>query len=183
MTWPKYIQNAFDSVPFNSTQESDYYGPYNVLLGYLFPPSEGYIVDPQHKEPNRKEEVDMTIVYLVEKCKHVVFFVEIKPSGHYNRLSDRALADAQIRQRYKKVFESAAPVLHGASALGTKLCFYEFDSQTRRVRPPSVPDDSDLIVDIAPQSRWAHDLFRDDGEIMLRSIASKVRDLSEKLQS
>jgi len=124
----------------------------------------------------------MAIVYLVERRRHAVFFVEIKPSGHYNRLSDRALADAQVRRRYKKVFESAASVLHGASELGTRICFYELDSRTLRIRPPSVPDDSDLLVDVAPQSGWAHDLLSESGEAELRSIASKVRDLSEELQ-
>ena len=138
-------------------------------------------MDPQHKEPNRKEEVDMTIVYLVEKSRRVVFFVEIKPAEHYNRTSDRALADAQMRQRYRKVFESAARVLHGASALGTRMCFYEFDAATRRIYPPSILDSSDVVVDVAPQSRWSLDMLTEGGETALRSVASEVHALAEEL--
>lgn len=175
MPWPQYILNCFSSVPDVPTQESDYYGPYDALLNYLFPPSEGFMINPQHKEPNRRDSVDMTVVYLVQRDRHVVFFLEIKVADDINHISTRARADEQVRQRYTDVFEAAAPVLHSASALGTRLCFYRLDSETGRITPAPNERDPGRVTDVAPRSWWCHDILEPHGEQRLLSVAEQVR--------
>ena len=181
MTWPQYILNCFATVPDASAQESDYYGPYDALLNYLFPPSEGYMVSPQHKEPNRYDSVDMTIVYLIQRRRHVVFFLEIKVGGDIDHISARAKADEQVRQRYAEVFESAAPTLHGASALGTRLCFYRLDRESREITPAPNEGNPRYVVDTAPRDRWCHDIMEPAGEQELLSVASEVKRLAGAL--
>jgi hypothetical protein len=182
MAWPDIILRVFASVPRDSTRESDYYAPYNALLGYLFPLSEGYIVSPQHVEPDNRDAIDMTLLYLIELKRYVVFFLEIKPAGHIKHMSTRASADAQMRQRYRRLFESSAPTLHGASALGTQLCFYEFDHATRRIRPASIAEDPERMTDTAPAEWWDTDVLTEEGEGRLRSVALEVKSIASSLQ-
>ncbi|KAF8420672.1 hypothetical protein EV426DRAFT_537309, partial [Tirmania nivea] len=39
--------------------ESRFYGPYNVLLNYLFPFEEDFVVVPQFKRPEQSKSVDL----------------------------------------------------------------------------------------------------------------------------
>ena len=140
------------------------------------------MINPQHKEPNKYDSVDMTIVYLIQRNRHVVFFLEIKLGSCINHISTRAEADSQMRQRYLNVFESAAPVLHGASALGTRLCFYNLDVKTRRIIPVAKGHDPEFISDVAPKDWWCYDILEAEGEQKMLSIAREVRLIAANIQ-
>jgi hypothetical protein len=47
MPLPAIIKAEFDYVNPTTTQESDYYGAYNMLLVHAFPMLDGYVVHPQ----------------------------------------------------------------------------------------------------------------------------------------
>jgi hypothetical protein len=47
MPLPALIRAEFEYVDPQTTQENDYYGAYNILLGHAFPATEGYVVHPQ----------------------------------------------------------------------------------------------------------------------------------------
>ena len=47
MPLPHLIRSEFVYVDPQTTQESDYYGAYNLLLSHAFPPTDGYVVHPQ----------------------------------------------------------------------------------------------------------------------------------------
>jgi hypothetical protein len=47
MPLPAIIRAEFEYINPVSTQESDYYGAYNILLGHAFPLADGYVVHPQ----------------------------------------------------------------------------------------------------------------------------------------
>ncbi|EDR05009.1 uncharacterized protein LACBIDRAFT_303720 [Laccaria bicolor S238N-H82] len=51
MPWIDTILEQFESVTRFTTDESEYYGPYNTLLTDLFPHTEHYEVMPQYKGP------------------------------------------------------------------------------------------------------------------------------------
>ncbi|KAF8423104.1 hypothetical protein EV426DRAFT_603864, partial [Tirmania nivea] len=54
MPWDRYILQQFQSaLPRGEPDESQYYGPYNTLLNYLFPKEESYMVVPQYKRPTQ----------------------------------------------------------------------------------------------------------------------------------
>ncbi|KAF8453499.1 hypothetical protein BGX38DRAFT_1177290 [Terfezia claveryi] len=98
MPWPDTILEVFDLVRQDGeTDESMYYGPYNVLLAYLFPFEEKYVVVPQYKRPAHMKLLDFTTIFLVRCNQHPVFFVEVKSSGSLRHISSREEADLQMR--------------------------------------------------------------------------------------
>lgn len=46
MPWPEFITLQFEPVNKFTTEESDYYRPFNTLLNQLFPASEHYQIAP-----------------------------------------------------------------------------------------------------------------------------------------
>jgi hypothetical protein len=63
MPWPDYITHQFELVNKFTTDESDYYGPFNGLLNDLFPVSEYYQVVPQFKRI--AGSIDFTVEFRV----------------------------------------------------------------------------------------------------------------------
>ena len=128
MPWPAYVCNTFEAIPGGvngATDESLFYGPYNTLLTYLFPPTE-------FKRPPEGWSINFTTVFIVQRAFHPVFFLEIKPPGDYTHRSSRAAADDQTRIWF---FDLADVV----SALGTRLCFYSYTRDDNVLDPPRIP--------------------------------------------
>ncbi|EDR10903.1 uncharacterized protein LACBIDRAFT_315881 [Laccaria bicolor S238N-H82] len=103
MPWPGYVFDTFEAISGGvnaPTDESLFYGPYNTLLGYLFPPTELYMISPQCKRPPEGSSIDFTAVFIVQKASRPVFFLEIKPPGSYAHRSSRAAADNQMRTQF-----------------------------------------------------------------------------------
>ena len=112
MPWPAIITEAFELARTDGqTDESRFYGPFNMLLNYLFPFEDRYMIVPQWKCPEQSKLVDFTTIFIVSHNKHSVFFIEIKPSDHIRNYSPRALADKQMRER----FEDLGDCVHIAS--------------------------------------------------------------------
>ncbi|RPB27570.1 hypothetical protein L211DRAFT_834428 [Terfezia boudieri ATCC MYA-4762] len=82
MPFPDTISEVFDLARQDGERdESMFYGPYNILLNYLFPFEEKYMVVPQYKRPAEMKSVVFTTIFLVMRNQHPVFFVEVKSSG------------------------------------------------------------------------------------------------------
>ena len=64
-------------------------------------------------------------------------------------------------------------VLHGASAFGTKLCFYSI-TKAGLVLPEHIPASSQYMIDTAPAGRWNYDVLTDEGEAELRRIVQVI---------
>ncbi|KAG8218144.1 hypothetical protein J3R82DRAFT_3681 [Butyriboletus roseoflavus] len=56
--------------------------------------------------------------------------------------------------------------------MGTKLCFYEFESATGCMTPQHVFDDPEFRP--IPQEWWDCDVLEDDGEQRLRALATHI---------
>jgi hypothetical protein len=69
MPWIDTILEQFEIVDRFTTDESEYYGPYNTLLTDLFPHTEHYQVTPQDKGPVTPGSTDFTTIYIVRKWK------------------------------------------------------------------------------------------------------------------
>ena len=63
MPWADTIQEQFDLVDRFTTDETEYYRPYNTLLNDLFPHSEHFQVVPLYKGPVAPGSVDFTTIY------------------------------------------------------------------------------------------------------------------------
>lgn len=99
MPWPALVQRQFDKVPANPS-EADFHGPYNKLLYTTFPHE--FTVVPQYL-PGSRGAADFFVMFEVLLEDRVVFILEVKPPGDLDRLSRRATADNQIRERIADV--------------------------------------------------------------------------------
>ena len=183
MPWKDYILEQFESViPLGETDESQYYGPYNTLLVKSFPGKEHYMVIPQYKRLRRPESVDFTTIFLIQRQQHPVFFVEIKAAGHIRNNSSRADADQQMQQMFYALMNDVEiSILHGVSAIGTKLCFYKYTKDTQELEPAPIPDHTTRMVDLAPRDRWDFDALTPGGERKFRGIIDDVKRMCEQM--
>ena len=61
MPWPTIITEAFELARAGGqTDESRFYGPFNMLLNHLFPFEDRYMVVPQWKRPEQSKSIDFT---------------------------------------------------------------------------------------------------------------------------
>ena len=184
MPWPAYISNVFDTIPEginSSADESMFYGPYNALLTYyLFPPTDHYLTFPLLKRLPESSSIDFSPVFIIQrviqKAMHPIFFLEIKPPGHYMHRLSRAAADDQMRKRFTNLAPLVdLPVMHGVSALGPRLCFYSYTRDNDILVPPRIPPDPERVDDVAPAERWNYDVLSDEGVARLTQVANEVK--------
>lgn len=183
MPWDQYTLRQFESaVPLGEHDESRYYGPYNTLLRDLFPKEEGYMIVPQYKRSVQLRSIDFTTIFLVQQGESPVFFVEIKPAGHIHRASARAAADKEMREKVNDLIDSInIPKLCGVSAIGTKVCFYEYTKDTGQLEPERIADSNMFVVDTAPRDRWCVDILTAEGEQELRDVIGDVKRMCEQV--
>ena len=177
------ILEQFQSAPpLGENDESEYYGPYCGLLHYLFPREEHYMVVPQYKRPTELTSIEFTTIFLIQRRKDPVFFLEIKAAGHIHRGSSRAAADKQMRERVNNLCDVVKiPVLYGVSAIGTKLCFYKYTKDTGRLEPELIPGHTKFVVDTAPRDRWEFDVLTAEGERKVREVIGDVKRMCEQM--
>jgi len=182
MPWRDDINLQFELVNKFTTEESDYYGPYNTLLTALFPSTEGYQVAPQYKR--KAGSIDFTIVYIITRRRVPIFFVEIKNYLALEKAFDRGEADDQMRGRFLEFSSGSLPIptLYGLSALGTRLCIYEYTVETRTLTPPRIIPHPDIVTDIAPKERWDLELFEPQGEARLKQVVDHIKAMVAGLQ-
>jgi hypothetical protein len=177
--WPEHIVEQFSTVtPLGEIDETEYYGPYNGLLLDQFPGLEHFMIVPQYKRPTYPQSIDFTTIFIVQRRKHPIFFIEIKPAGHIQLISDRAAADKQMRERFEALADKLTiPTLYGVSALGTRLCVYAYDKETAALQPERIDEDPKRVNDRAPAHRWDLDIMAPTGEQRIRELVTHVKDM------
>ena len=112
-----------------------------------------------------------------------IFFAELKTYGSLKNLSTRALADDQMRDRFRKFLSDATPMpkLIGISSFGTQFCVYTFTTETRTLNPNLIMADVCIINDIVAEDRWAFDVLNDEGEAKLRKVVTAVKSMGANL--
>ncbi|KAJ7601195.1 hypothetical protein C8J56DRAFT_769097, partial [Mycena floridula] len=79
--------------------KSRYYGLYNKILNYWFPPEEGFDVNPQWKLPQRRQSIDFVVSFTIMHNSFPLILVENKPGFDFRLDSARERAMEQIIQR------------------------------------------------------------------------------------
>lgn len=109
-----------------------------------------------------------------------MFVVKIKPLDDLCHNSKRQEADLQLRRCILDLStDLKLLVLHGLSVFGTKLAFYTYDKNTRRIQPRAVTPDPDILVDTAPKEWWSYDIVEEDGANKFREVAKEVKEMCE----
>lgn len=82
-------------------------------------------------------------------------------------------------ERFRILFDDVEiPVLYGVSAIGTRLCIYTWNKETRRITPNAIPIDQNVTSDTAPSARWGLELMTAEGEERLREIVRHIKEMS-----
>ena len=191
MHWPAHIVTMFESIPAGgltgATDEAVLYGPINMLLVHLFPPTDLYIVSPQWKKKLPAEgssttttttTADFTTVFVVQNAHHPVFFLQVKPASSFSSRSARAAADVQMRNTFDELIDDLAiPTLHGISALGPHLSFYAYSKEENTIHPTLILCDPDQDNDRAPAERWDTELMSENAVQRLNAVANHVKEM------
>jgi hypothetical protein len=96
--WPSTLVDHL-TVPANA-MASEFQGPYNNLLNFLFPPESKYMIVPRFPKPRSSDRIVNFEVLLVGKP---VLILELKNPADLDVVSARELADTRIRQRMEKL--------------------------------------------------------------------------------
>ena len=104
MPWPDFVTTQFNLIDRLTTDENEYYGPFNTFLTALFPPTEGFQVAPQFK--HIEDSMDFKIIFVIMKRKVPVFFLDVKTYIALNHASLRKEADDQMRYLFLYFCES-----------------------------------------------------------------------------
>jgi hypothetical protein len=180
MPWPEFITTQFNLVNRFTTDESEYYGPFNTLLITLFPPTENFQVAPQliHFE----DSIDFMVIFVIMKGKVPVFFINVKAHVALDHASLRKEADDQMRDRFL-YFAGHVPLpkLYGICALGTRFSVYEYHSDNRRLTPTRILPDLDFVSDFAPRERWNYDVMTPEGEAKFKQIVREIKEMAAAL--
>lgn len=181
MPWSESVIEQFSLLDLLTTDESDFYGPFNTLLFELFPPSQHYQISPQYKRV--AGSLDFTVLYIVHKRKVPIFFISIKTFLALDNLSSRAKADDQMRERFLEFSSGSIPTLKlfGISAMGTRFSVYELTTANRQLQPPRINPDVNYLIDRAPKDRWNHDIMDEAGEARLKEVVAEVKEMASNL--
>ncbi|KAF8330648.1 hypothetical protein F5887DRAFT_356444 [Amanita rubescens] len=89
--------------------------------------------------------------------------------------STREASDRQIRARMTKLsVDCPMPVLHGISAMGTRLAFYT-KPRGEAILPQQIPADTGMMTDTAPPERWDCDVLEREGAKQLRRVVREIK--------
>lgn len=192
MPWPAKISRAFaiegDS---NGAIDNRYYGAYNKLLYTLFPPDSDFTVSPNYLPSDINNMTDFIALFEVMFRDHRVLVLQVNPPQCLSMMSAREAADKQMRHRLSDSLElnlrlaamKVLPVLHGISAMGTKLCFYKLETASWRITPRPITSNPEYTIDPAPRDRWDCDILEAEGEQRLRSLVARITEECECLQA
>jgi hypothetical protein len=141
------------------------------------------MIDPQYAlaevQSSGVRWIDFLVTFVVTVEDHPIFFLEIKPPCNLSSLSEREAADAQMRERFRNLFDQTPiPRLHGVSALGQQLSVYMVDKATREVTPPCNPPSRPRIIDrVAHKVLWAYDVVTPAGYQKLMEVAQDIQQM------
>jgi hypothetical protein len=162
-----------------------FYGPFTRLLYSLFSVDGPYEIVLQFKHAalqDAHESVDIVAILVRHVDRHPVFFMDVNPPASSSCDSQREEADEQMRRRFRDLRQTTAiPILHGISAFGTRLSFYEYDSATRVLRPEQVLRSHPSIPADVPITRWDCDVLQQDGADRLRDVVNRVKAMSAQV--
>jgi hypothetical protein len=182
--WPAYIHQSFKSAILkdpSGKDESVFYGPFTRLLYTLFSVDSQYEVVPQFTSIMRQSGqggINIVTVLVVEVNGHPVLFMEIKPPATIPYDAKREEADWQMRSLFRDLRQTLSiPTLHGISAFGTRLSFYEYDHVSHVLRPEVIQADPAYFVDVAPINRWDYDVLQQEGADRLKGVVEKVKEM------
>jgi len=152
---------------------------FNRILNELCFTEDLFIVQPQYpfSQAGVPPTIDFVVDYVVE-VNDLPVLLEIKSPLHTNPISTRVDADAQIRAKFRALYDDTpTPRLHGISAVGKKLAFYCLDKATGHIILDYVAPSTGYITDTVPAERWDTDITTEDGYQRFMAVINDVKEM------
>lgn len=177
LPWPSKLIALFDAVDWESSDESELYGPFNALLDFYFPWEAGWNVVPHRVKPTQGSSAESEFVLLVAREQSPVLILQVKSASHIDDPGSRVAADQLMRQTLRALqSESGWPCLYGFSMLGPRLYHYELSTSSGTLNPQRNLRNAKDPTDSAPAHCWRHDsnILQDMGRSYFRIQADKA---------
>ena len=148
MTLPNYIIRAFADLHPSKSDAACYYGPYNTLLHYLFPASQGFEVVPFPQPGHEK-----SLLFIVKKFRSPVLFFDVRaPIPPHTTVLTPFVDDAikDMSHALRKVLCKTK----GISMFGPAFVIYEYEYDAAaneldaRVGSPALVEGGEEMRDI-----------------------------------
>ncbi|KIL68730.1 hypothetical protein M378DRAFT_157840 [Amanita muscaria Koide BX008] len=181
---PQRILDQFARIPHNTTIENKYYGVFDKILNKVCFTDDTFTIEPQYVLPQAVgvPTIDFVVTYVVEVNDLPIFFLEIKPPLHLDHISSRVDADAQMRSRFRALYNvTPTPRFHGVSVMGQRLAFYCMDKATGHVNPNYVAPSNDYMIDTVPEDRWETDITTEEGYQRFMTVINDVKQMAAAL--
>ncbi|EDQ98314.1 uncharacterized protein LACBIDRAFT_303964 [Laccaria bicolor S238N-H82] len=117
------------------------------------------------------------------KNDETIFFVNAKAPKYLGNTYARFAADEQIRKRFYQGFESSPYKMHGISAFGTNVSFYELEKENADghcgiIRPrPAAKYSEQILVDVIPKNRWDLNILDEQGYENFMEVVEEAKAL------
>ena len=118
---PNYITRAFAEPRPEKSDAACYYGPYNTLLHYLFPASQGFEVVP-FPQPGH----DRSLLFIVKKFKSPVLFFDVRAPLPPHTTDPTPFIEEAMRDMSHALRKILAKT-KGISMFGPMFVVYEYE--------------------------------------------------------
>ena len=153
--WPVKLIALFDAVDWDSSDESESYGPFNALLDFYFPWETGWNVVPRRMHLTQGSLVESILVFLVARERSPILILQANSASHVADSAASAAADQLMRQTLQALKSEACwPRLYGFRMLGPRMYLYEMCTSSGNLNPDQKPRYSDNPTDNAPAHSW-----------------------------
>ncbi|KIJ94215.1 hypothetical protein K443DRAFT_365682 [Laccaria amethystina LaAM-08-1] len=178
--WPQYIVTAFEKIS-PEADEYVFYGPWNSVLNHCFLINEGYVICPHlpiaQVHAGTRDTVDFVVTLSAMKNEATIFFVEVKAPKYLGNTYARAAANEQMRLRFYQSVRSSPSKMHGISAFGTDVCFYELEKENPIISlpPPAAEYSRVIVVDVAPENWWNLNVLDQEGYDKFTEVVEEAK--------
>jgi hypothetical protein len=162
----------------NENIEQKFFPPYNKILNYWFPQTEGYDVCPQWFIPECGRTVDYAITFVIEHDHHPLLLVDIQPPSEFQLYSGPASAITQVLQHLDEIGPNNqyADRLYAISAIGKRwrACYTLKGKGSEGARPIKGVAEVNSLKSAKPGS-WNPDITSDASWEALQSIVETIK--------
>jgi hypothetical protein len=169
---------------FRHPSLEEYYGGWEGLVFYLFPPSEGYCINivPGYSSADLYSgHSDFTVTYHVFVGNAPICIIEVRRETYLRLPSLRAATDEHIRTHAKEMILDApsyVKMVFFLSCIGRRFALYRLDLTSHEIIPALRVENGRTLP--PSEGWWRWNVLHPRGEQYLRRLATTVKQIADK---